>query len=92
MSKTILATATAVAVFPIFAAVPVPQVSDGGMRQNSEGVAIINYTLSAAPGIITLDIQTNAVGDVWTSIGGIALFCVLYGFRMWQGRKQKAVA
>ncbi len=32
------------------------------------------------------------VSNVWTSIGGIALFCALYGFRVWQGRKQKAVA
>ena len=71
--KAILTTAAAGAVLSVFSAVPVPEVSVFGMSQDSTGVATINYTLSAADAVVTLDIQTNATGGVWASIGGAAV-------------------
>ncbi len=70
-SKTILVTVTAGAVFSLFSATPI--VSSVGMKQNSKGVATITYELSSADAVVTLDIQTNATGGVWASIGGVAV-------------------
>ena len=36
----------------------------------SDPTVTITYTLSEAPAIVTLDIQTNVAGNVWASIGG----------------------
>ena len=71
--KTILTIATAGAVLSLYASVPAPQVSAVSMVQNANGEAIINYSLSAANAVITLDIQTNATGSAWVSIGGEAV-------------------
>ena len=71
--KAILTVATAGAALAICAGVPAPQVSDVSMSQNSNGEAIINYNLSSASAVVTLDIQTNATGGAWASIGGKAV-------------------
>lgn len=71
--KAILTTAAAGAVLSVFSAVPAPEVSVSGMSQDSKGVATISYTLSAADAVVTLDIETNATGNVWASIGGVAV-------------------
>ena len=71
--KAILTIATAGAALSLCASVPAPQVSDVSMSQNANGDAIINYNLSAASAVITLDIQTNATGGAWASIGGQAV-------------------
>lgn len=71
--KAILTTAAAGAVLSVFSAVPAPEVSVSGMSQDSKGVATISYTLSAADAVVTLDIETNATGNVWASIGGAAV-------------------
>ena len=55
-----LATATASAV---------PCAENVTFTQDGSTVAI-TYTLTEAPAIVTLDIQTNVTGDVWASIGG----------------------
>ena len=72
-SRSILAIATAGAALSICAAVPAPQVSDVSMTQGANGDATITYSLSAASAVITLDIQTNAPGGAWVSIGGKAV-------------------
>ncbi len=51
----------------------VPGVSDVTMEQVDGRLVTITYTLSDAPAIITLDVQTNVSGDVWASIGGEAV-------------------
>ena len=59
------------AAFELFAAVP--EVSNVGMSQNSDGIVSVNYTLSNASAVITLDIQTNVTvnsAEKWVSIGG----------------------
>lgn len=71
--KAILTTAAAGAVLSVFSAVPAPEVSVSGMSQDSKGVATISYNLSAADAVVTLDIETNATGNVWASIGGAAV-------------------
>lgn len=71
--KAILTTAAAGAVLSAFSAVPAPEVSVSGMSQGSQGVATISYVLSAADAVVTLDIETNATGNVWASIGGAAV-------------------
>ena len=73
MNKAILTIATAGAALSLCAAVPAPQVSSVSMSQNARGEATINYTLSDASAVITLDIQTNATGGAWASIGGKAV-------------------
>ena len=47
----------------------VPRAENVTCTQNGSTVAI-TYTLTEAPAIVTLDIQTNVTGDVWASIGG----------------------
>lgn len=48
--------------------VAAPQVSGVALSQ-SGGTVTINYTLSVEPGIVTVDVQTNAGDNVWVSIG-----------------------
>ena len=71
--RSILTIVAAGAALSLSAAVPAPQVSAVSMSQNANGEAIINYSLSAANAVITLDIQTNATGSAWVSIGGEAV-------------------
>ena len=58
----------------------VPVVSSVSMAQADNRVVTISYTLSDAPAVITLDVQTNANTSAsandpgWTSIGGEALW------------------
>ena len=73
MNKAIVTVATAGAVLSLCAGVPAPQVSGVSMSQNARGEATIDYTLSDASAVITLDIQTNATGGAWASIGGKAV-------------------
>lgn len=57
----------------------VPEVSDSTMTQDTRRLVTITYTLSAAPAVVTLDVQTNANTSAaaddpgWTSIGGAAV-------------------
>ena len=52
----------------------VPNVTGVTMSQASDRLVTITYTLSDAPAVITLDVQTNVTGDVWASIGGEAVW------------------
>ena len=60
-------------------AAAVPEVSDSTMTQDTSRLVTITYTLSAAPAVVTLDVQTNANTSAeaddpgWTSIGGAAV-------------------
>ena len=71
--KSILTIAALGAALSLCASVPVPQVSAVSMSQNPNGEATIHYSLSSASAVITLDIQTNATGGAWASIGGAAV-------------------
>ena len=72
MKKTILALSLGTALGGFGDAVPV--VTDATMAQPAGGREVtITYTLSDAPAVITLDVQTNATVNgetVWASIGG----------------------
>ena len=48
----------------------VPEVSDATMTQAADRLVTITYSLSDAPAVVTLDIQTNNTQGTWTSIGG----------------------
>lgn len=48
----------------------VPEVASVTMQQLSHRKVNIEYELTSAPAVITLDIQTNDAQNVWTSIGG----------------------
>ena len=52
----------------------VPNVTGVTMSQANDRLVTITYTLSDAPAVITLDVQTNVTGDVWASIGGEAVW------------------
>ena len=56
---------------------PTPEVTGVTMAQPSNGrLVTITYTLSAAPAVITLDVQTNYMENAemkWASIGGEAV-------------------
>lgn len=55
----------------LLADVSVPEVLTVTMSQDSSRQVAINYTLSSAPAVVTLDIQTNDVASgTWASIGG----------------------
>lgn len=76
-----LAIATTAAVLAASAQAAVPEVSGVSMSQNAtDRTVTINYTLSDAPAVVTLDIQTNANTSAaandpgWTSIGGGAIW------------------
>ena len=47
-----------------------PVVNSVNMEQADDRTVSIAYTLSEAPAVVTLDIETNVTGDVWASIGG----------------------
>lgn len=64
--KNLIAITAASFAFATFAA---PVVSDVTLSQNG-GTVTINYTLAKEPGIVTVDVQTNAGDNVWVSIGG----------------------
>ena len=63
---------TAIAIGPAHGAVP--EVSGVSMAQDDNRTVTIAYTLSSAPAVVTLDVQTNVTGDVWASIGGEAVW------------------
>jgi len=69
LSVSVLATATSAALMAA-----VPEISDVTMAQSSSRLVTITYTLSDAPAVVTVDVQTNATGDTWASIGGEALW------------------
>ena len=48
----------------------VPKAENVAMTQSSSGEVTITYTLTAAPVVVTLDIETNAANGAWVSIGG----------------------
>lgn len=50
-----------------------PSVAINSVTQDADGIVTVSYTLSGASAIITLDVETNATGDVWASVGGAAL-------------------
>ncbi len=53
----------------------VPEVTSVVMSQaSSSRLVTITYTLQDAPAVITLDVQTNATGGTWASIGGQAVW------------------
>ena len=59
---TVAALATATTAYLVAA---VPEVTGVTMTQATDSrLVTINYTLSDAPAVITLDVQTNATGDV----------------------------
>ena len=70
--KLTLAAVAAATGATLFAAVP--EVADVTMAQASDRLVTITYTLSAAPAVVTVDIQTNAAGGAWASIGGEAIW------------------
>ena len=49
--------------------IAVPVAENVTFNQDAKHVVTITYTLTETPAIVTLDIQTNVTGDVWTSIG-----------------------
>ena len=51
------------------AASAVPVVGNVTFEQRSNRKVDITYTLTETPAIVTMDIQTNVVGDVWATIG-----------------------
>ena len=68
----------AVAAISAFAAIP--EVTSVTMSQASDSrLVTITYTLAEAPGVVTLDVQTNATANAsaddpgWASIGGVAV-------------------
>ncbi len=66
-----VATIVAAAVSTVMAVVP--EVKDVAMAQDASRLVTISYTLSDAPAVVTVDVQTNATMDgqtVWASIGG----------------------
>ena len=76
--KTTVAALVASASVASFAAVP--EVTSVTMSQPSNSrLVTITYTLADAPGVVTLDVQTNATADAsaddpgWASIGGKAV-------------------
>lgn len=50
-----------------------PSVAITSVTQDADGIVTVSYTLSGASAIITLDVETNATGDVWAPVGGAAL-------------------
>ena len=47
-----------------------PAVTSVSLSQADDHTVTISYQLSGAPAVVTLDIKTNATGNVWESIGG----------------------
>lgn len=57
------------ATFSTAATFAVPMAENVTFSQDANNVVTITYTLNEAPAIVTLDIQTNVTGNVWSSIG-----------------------
>lgn len=68
MKRSVVLLLVAGAVGSLRAAVPV--VSGVEMSQAENRRVTITYSLSGAPAVVTVDIQTNAGDNVWVSIGG----------------------
>ena len=74
--KSLTFLASALAAAPLLAAVPVIDTSSVSVQQGPGKTVIIDYTMNPAtsgdtePAIVTVDILTNAVGGVATSVGG----------------------
>lgn len=66
-----LAVALALSASAAFAISYAPTISSVSMTQDnpSSREVTITYSLANGPAIVTVDIQTNATGDVWASIG-----------------------
>ena len=69
----ILAAAAATSAAPPLLAA-VPEVTGVTMVQDTTRLVTITYTLADAPAVVTVDIQTNATGNTWASIGGEAIW------------------
>ncbi len=82
MKRTFFGTILAVAACATLPAA-VPSVTDVAMVQANDRLVTITYTLSNAPAVVTLDVQTNATANAasddpgWTSIGGEAVWNAL---------------
>ena len=72
IKKQALAMIAVAASATVFAAVP--EVTGVTMTQASDRLVTITYTLSDAPAVVTVDVQTNVTGDTWASIGGEAVW------------------
>ena len=74
--KSLMFLASALAAAPLLAAVPVIDTSSVSVQQGPGKTVVIDYTMNPAtsgdtePAIVTVDILTNAVGGVATSVGG----------------------
>ena len=58
----------------LLALAAVPNVTGVTMTQTNDRLVTINYTLSDAPAVITVDVQTNDANGGWASIGGEAIW------------------
>lgn len=65
--KTLIAFMAAAAICPMIFSAPV--VSDVSMVQSPGRTVTITYTLAGEPGIVTVDVRTNAGENAWVSIG-----------------------
>ena len=80
----LLTTAAGILLVPAVQAGPSLAVQD--VSQDSETAAVtVSYKLTGAAAVVTVDIQTNAGGSVWVSIGGERL-------RHWAGDVNRLVA
>ena len=78
--KNIVLTVFVVFAVELMAAVPVIREGSVKMAQTGgHGKVNIEYVLDGAPGIVTMDVQTNAGENVWVSIGGAAFVNGLSG-------------
>ena len=74
--KSLTFLASALAAAPLIAAVPVIDTGSVSVQQGPGKTVVIDYTMNPAtsgdtePAIVTVDILTNAVGGVATSVGG----------------------
>ena len=71
--KKLVITSVVVATSAVLTAA-VPEISSATMSQASSRLVTITYTLANAPAVVTVDVQTNATGDTWASIGGEAVW------------------
>ena len=69
MKNTVFSVCTALATVAFSAGTP--RVTGVSLSCDAEaGLVKVGYTLADAPGVVTFDIQTNVVGEVWASVGG----------------------
>ena len=74
MSKTTIMSALCAAACFAAAASEMPDITAVSMSQADSREVTISYTLANAPAVVTVDIQTNAAGGAWASIGGEAIW------------------